>query len=561
MADDKGFEFESVGLASVLAGNVLQIPPHQRDYAWTADKVQQLFSDLATAKDSNLDYFLGTIVTIKKGDQKPLDVVDGQQRLTTTYLMICAIRDYLVKIDRGNDAVRNIEGTILNTIDRRTGDRPRLTLNTDDREFFRALTKKSVNLNELKPTRDSHDLLLEAAKLAAKWVTKVTAITDINSVPDVLNRWLDYLEQDAQVVLLKASNGARAFKMFETLNDRGLRTSQADLVKSYLFGEAGEHLDEAQVCWSTMLENLQEIEDDEKSLTFLRHLVIATKKFVRADEIYQVIQDSVRGQSASITFLNEIKRHSATYVATFRPHSDHWSTYPPAVRRALEAFNFFDLKPMRPLIFAVAERFPPQEAVSAISFMLSLSVRLVIAAQTRTGSNEQAFASAALKVFAREIETSNALKSALSKVVISDAEFEQEFSTAKVSNAKLARYYLRTLEASSAGEAEPQFVVNWDETAITLEHVFPKSPSDNEWLDFREDNRRLYKTRLGNLCLLQMTTNSTMPNDSYAAKRPFLKQSGYKLTQSIAQNEKWSPDEIEARQREMAKLAVKAWPI
>lgn len=561
MANDKGFEFESVGLASVLTGNVLQIPPHQRDYAWTADKVQQLFSDLATAKDGNLDYFLGTIVTIKKGDQKPLDVVDGQQRLTTTYLMICAIRDYLVKINRGEDAVRSIESTILNTIDRRTGDKPRLTLNTDDREFFRSLTKSSVKFSDLHPTRDSHDLLLDAAKAAAKWVTQITAIADTNSVPDVLNRWLDYLEQDAQVVLLKASNGARAFKMFETLNDRGLRTSQADLVKSYLFGETGEHLDEGQVCWSTMLDNLQQIEDDERSLTFLRHLVIATKKFVRADEIYQAIQDTVRGQNASITFLNEMKMHSATYVATFRSDSNHWSNYPPAARRALEAFNFLDLKPMRPLLFAVAERFSPQEAVSAISFMLSLSVRLVIAAQTRTGSNEQAFASSALQVFRREISTTKELKTILSKVVVTDVEFEQQFAVAKVSNAKLARYYLRTLESSLAGDNEPQFVVNSDETAITLEHVFPKNPSDSEWPEFEEDDRRLFKTRLGNLCLLQRTPNSTMPNESYDAKRPFLKASGFKLTETIADNERWSPEEVNVRQNQMAKQAVKAWPI
>ena len=121
--------------------------------------------------------------------------------------MICAIRDYLVKINRGEDAVRSIESTILNTIDRRTGDKPRLTLNTDDREFFRSLTKRSVKFSDLHPTRDSHDLLLDAAKAAAKWVTHITAIADTNSVPDVLNRWLDYLEQDAQVVLLKASNG------------------------------------------------------------------------------------------------------------------------------------------------------------------------------------------------------------------------------------------------------------------------------------------------------------------------------------------------------------------
>jgi len=558
---DKSFEFDSVGLAQVLATNTLKIPAHQRDYAWTKDEVGRLLTDLAAAKDKRLDYFLGTIVGIKGGKADPLEVVDGQQRLTTTYLVLSAIRDYLIEIDRGENIINNLDNALLNVPDRRKGNIPRLTLNTDDAEFFRSLTVRSADLSSVAPTRDSHDLLLDAAKMIKSWVRRVTAPLDTNDVADALDGWISYIESDAQVVLLKASNGARAFTMFETLNDRGLRTSQADLVKSYLFGESDEKLQEAQVCWSSMLDNLHELNEDERSLTFLRHLLIATRQFVRADDVYEIIQNRVRGQSDSVSFSNEIRRHSATYVATFRPDSDYWSDHPTKTKKALSAFNRFNLKPMRPLVFAIAERFEKKEFGNAIEYLANLSVRLVLASQTRTGSNEQAFAATALKVFSREIETTEQIKSSLSSVSISDADFEEVFSKAKTSNATLARYYLRALESALAQDPEPHFIANEDEADVTLEHVFPKNPKDGTWVAFADDDRRKYKTRIGNLCLLQKSQNSNLDNDSFEAKKEALGACQYKLTETVAGESDWTPDHIDVRQSQLAKLAVKTWPL
>lgn len=561
MSADKGFDFESVGLAQVLSNNTLRIPPHQRDFAWTEDQVNRLLTDLAAAKDKRLDYFLGTIVTIKGGRTDPLEVVDGQQRLTTTYLILAAIRDYLIEIDRGKNIVDNLDNALLNVPDRQKGKIPRLALNTDDAEFFRSLTATSVDLGQLRPVRDSHDLLLDAAKIMRRWVRKVVATLDTNDIPDALDAWIDYIETEAQVVLLKASNGARAFKMFETLNDRGLRTSQADLVKSYLFGESGEKLHEAQVCWSAMLDNLHEInDDDDRSLTFLRHLLIATRQFVRADDVYEIIQNRVRGQSDSVTFANELRRHSSAYIATYQTDSDFWSGYPSKVRKALASFNRFNLKPIRPLVFSVVERFEKREVGPAIEYLANLSVRLVLASQTRTGSNEHAFAAAALGVFSKEIENTSQLKNALAKVNISDTEFEDVFSKAKASNASLARYYLRALEAVLANDPEPHFVANDDEAQVTLEHVFPRNPKEGTWANFVDEDRRRYKTRIGNLCLLQKSKNSDMRNDSFADKKDALEQCQYKLTETIASEDDWSPEHIDVRQSQMAKLAVKAWP-
>ncbi|MCZ4368256.1 DUF262 domain-containing protein [Sulfitobacter dubius] len=563
MTKDKGFDFESVGLAKVLSSNVLKIPPHQRDYAWTGDQVNRLFTDLAAAKEKRHDYFLGTIVAIKDKDKGtgPLQVVDGQQRLTTTYLLICAMRDKLRAISKGDTIVKNIENVILTIPDRKEGDKPRLTMNTDDDAFFKELTKPNSKLSELRPTRDSHDLLIESVKAARKWVGQISAVVSDSDVPDVIDSWLDYLENEAQVVLLKASDGARAFKMFETLNDRGLRTSKADLVKSFLFGESNNEIDQAQVCWSSMLENLRELDDDERSLTFLRHHLIATRKFVRADDVYEVIQNEIRGSSESIKFLNELKTYSARYTATFHHDSEEWAKHPTETKRAIEAFNKFDLKPIRPLFYAVSLKFNKASFRTATKLLHSISVRLILASQTRTGSNEQAFSNAARAVYQGEITTTKDLKKALKAVLINDSEFIQVFSVAKASNAGLARYYLRTLEGVANDESEPQFIVNEDEMAVTLEHIFPKTPKDGTWSEFSDDERRIFKTRIGNLCLLQKKPNNQMDNSTFAAKKAIFEKSKFVLTANIAEISKWSPKAIEKRQLELAQFAAKAWPL
>lgn len=67
---------------------------------------------------------------------------------------------------------------------------------------------------------------------------------------DVLNKWISFIESNALVMLLTVSNEANAYKMFETLNDRGLKTSQSDFIKNYLFSRVNERLDEIKEKWS-----------------------------------------------------------------------------------------------------------------------------------------------------------------------------------------------------------------------------------------------------------------------------------------------------------------------
>ena len=153
------------------------------------------------------------------------------------------------------------------------------------------------------------------------------------------------------------------------------------------------------------------------------------------------------------------------------------------------------------------------------------------------------------------------LKTALSKNIIQDAEFKEVFAKARTSNGPNARYFLRALQGVIDSDPEPQYLINEDPKAITLEHVLPKKPESGTWTEFQEETRRHYTSRIGNLCLLQQTPNSSMPNDCFASKKPFFKNSEFSLTSDLAELDDWTPSQIDTRQELMSELAIKAWPI
>jgi hypothetical protein len=560
----KGFEFQSLGIGAVLKGQRLKVPPYQREYAWTHEEVRQLYEDLTNAKLDGKDYFLGTIVTIHAGDASPLEIVDGQQRLTTTAIFLAAIRDHLRKLGTASLIVESINNEFLNTIDRVAGARvAKLMLNLDDNDFFsKLIAMEPPPASELKPGRSSHRLLVRAAQIARDWVRDLTKTLSEADQPARLNDWLEYIEFSATVILLKTQSGSQAFKMFETLNDRGLKTSQADLVKSYLFGQSGVRIGEAQSRWSSMRDNLEELKGDDVTINFLRHAFIATRRFVRADDVYDSTNRDIRGETSSVGFLTDLERLSRVYVATYRTDSSHWDGHPPAAAKALRVINYFDIKPMRPLILAIAMRFSEKLAAPALALLVSISVRLIIASATRSGTNEQTFASAALGVFKEDIATVGKLKEQLARVAVNDADFRETFVTARSSNSELARYYLRALEAAAANESEPWHIVNDDSSAITLEHVLPKNPPSGTWETFKDDDAAdRYLKRLGNLCLLQKTPNSDMDNGDFEKKKPIFESSPLVFTNQIATFKEWSPASVEGRQKAMAEMALRAWPL
>lgn len=557
----KTFSFDDIGIAKIFVDHRLSIPPHQRDYAWTKEEVSQLFSDLEAAYRGGSEYFLGTIVAIEDEKTGELQVVDGQQRLTTTYLLLTAIRDYLSRKGVGKEIAVSLQNSYLYSSDRREGFKQRLSLNTDDRAFFRELTSgRSEPGWPPEASRTSHRLLKQAYDLASVRVESIATSVSGVDAPETLNNWIDYLERSAQVILMRAHDQARAFKMFETLNDRGLRTSQADLVKSYLFGLADKQVGVAQAKWSNMLENLQELGDDDPQVSFLRHYLIAFSSFVRADDVYDAIQSKYKTEGSALSFLRSLADTSRTYVATFNPDSEHWNSYSDLTLKHLADFNFFDLKPMRPLVLATATKFGRNEFEKAIRHLGALSLRLVLTARTRSGVNEQAFADTAIKITNGDISSYSELVRSLSKVFVTDREFVEAFSRARVSKTSLARYILRELEHVASPKREEAEWVNADPQQITLEHILPRTLPSEGWEKFKPESHVESRTLLGNLCLLKRSENNGMPNDSFDVKRTIYGKSSFKLTSDVADSPNWSPQVIAERQRVMASLALKAWP-
>jgi hypothetical protein len=113
---------------------------------------------------------------------------------------------------------------------------------------------------------------------------------------------------------------------------------------------------------------------------------------------------------------------------------------------------------------------------------------------------------------------------------------------------------------AAKGEATPWFIPNDDKQVINLEHILPQAPQQ-DWAHFNEEELRIYTRRIGNMALLLAKSNSDLANNDFQAKKAVYKESPYELTRMIAQNSVWTKDEITSRQRSLADLALKAWPL
>ncbi len=347
--------------------------------------------------------------------------------------------------------------------------------------------------------------------------------------------------------------------MFETLNDRELRTSQADLIKNYLFGRSGARFQEVQSRWAYMRGALEGLDDEDITINFLRHSLIVMRGYLREAQVYDAVQEAVKGEHGAVTFASTLENLSSSYVATFYPEHENWNGYPDSVRRAIEVLNLLNIKPMRPLLLAVAAKFSQKEASLAYKFLVALSVRLIIASSTQSGSVEVPLAAASHAIFVEGIITASDLKLRLSDITPTDVEFKTEFETTRVTASRSARYYLRSLEMAAKDEREPWFIPNDDRSIINLEHILPKKPLSN-WPEFKTEEVSIWSNRLGNQALMRASDNSDLQSDCFVDKKAVYAKSPYVLTSQVASAARWDTAAIAERQKSLADLAVKTWP-
>jgi uncharacterized protein with ParB-like and HNH nuclease domain len=542
------------GIGHAISDNKLTVPLYQRSYAWEESHVNDLYDDLLTSiRNAEDEYFIGSIV-ISAGNERE-EVVDGQQRLATISIFLAAIRDYFQTQD-DQARVDHIQSQYLSSTDRRSLEEvPNLRLNNNDNNYF----YNSIILNpaeDMEATKASHDRLLSAYKLAKK---KISAyISTSNNPTDSLLDLCEFIDEHLKVILVKVPNHANAFTIFETLNDRGLELAISDLLKNFLLGQADNRLIEVQENWAKMYSLLENTENEDLVVTFLRQYWSSIHGLTRERDLYKRIKAKITSKQRAIDFSSNLEEAARVYVALIDTSNSFWSDYSNSAKNHMATLNLFRMTQMRPLLLSIISKFNSREVEKSLKFLVSVSVRFLIYGGLGGGALEQQFSERAKEVSSGEISNMSQLKEKLSRIP-TDTQFKEAFETTTVSKQYLARYYLMTLEKAKNGEENPELIPNADTSAVNLEHVLPKTP-DETW-NIDQDTHRAYVKRLGNLAIMSAKLNSEVGNSSFESKKDLYKKSNFALTKSIADYDTWSPNAINERQRELADLAVKTWKI
>ena len=559
-----GLSFEERGIANALAQRILRVPLNQRSYAWTPEEVQTLLDDLYRAFDDSEEiYFLGTIV-LTRGPNKQWEVADGQQRLATTSILIAAARDYLLELGDDDGAKKYQSAYLLDYDVRKKDSTPKLYLNYEDHEFFLNTILKAPKDRKTFEGQSfgSHERLTEASKLAASHVRKIVAALPDSEKPVRLYDWIDFLNEASKVIIIMVPGRVgNAFKMFETLNARGMEASKTDILKNYLFDLAKAKLGDVHPHWVGMLSTIEGVGEDDLLVKFVRHYWISQNGPTTERDLGTAVEKAIRAERQAMDMIRALHANSSDYVALLYPR-DHgrWNDFSRDGRDALFTISReLGGEQIRPLLLAVARSFSIKEAEKAFALMVSWSVRFLIAGGGGGGVLDKNYGLRAKEVSKAEIKTAKQLRERMADVVPSDTAFQRAFASASVRKTNLARYYLRALELYVKDEKHPQFLPNDDTAAVNLEHILPVTP-DKDW-GVTEEVAAAYHRRIGNMVLLNAKQNVDLGNKPFAEKRDVYKKSPFILTSEVGKAKKWGPDQIEKRQDQLSKLAPTVWPI
>lgn len=558
MSQFQEIKIQLEGISNVLKTKRFRVPAYQRSYAWEEEHVAELLQDIHDAIQSKEnEYFLGSIVVTGPIDGKH-DVVDGQQRLTTISLLISAIKDIFAAIG-DHEVVVSVKNDYLASTDRRTKEKePKLTLNEVDNELFQELIEDAEKIDPTKFQRQSHQLLLSAAKQIHDYLNALIAAS--KDEEETLHNWLEYLESSLKVIVVAAPDDSNAFVIFETLNDRGLELAISDLLKNYLFHKSGDKIEETKNRWLSMIAVLEATSEDPLTVTYLRHFAMSRYGLVRERDLFNTIKKKVTNKKSAIQLATDLSNTVKVYSALVNTDHDLWQKYDQHVRVRVASINLLNMSQIRPLLIAILEKFDAKKIEESFRLLESVAVRFQIVGGVGGGTLERIYSDSAKAVFEGEIKTPQEIISAFTTLP-TDSAFRQAFSVAQISRQNLARFYLSRLESALNGTNIQELVPNPSTGHINLEHVLPQTLTEVWLKSWKSDVARGYQKRLGNLALLNSKENSKTGNEDFAKKCKAYTESSIMLTRRIAEFSEWSPESIDTRQRQMAELAVKAWPI
>ena len=552
-----------------LIGNGLtyRIPRFQRDYSWTEEEWEDLWADiLGTIQEGGEPaHYMGYLV-LQSQDEKSFDVIDGQQRLTTLTLIVLAALKSLKRLveeksnsENNQQRMEQIRQTYIGYLDPVTlVSRTKLALNRNNDNYFQTYLVPLGHLPQRGFRASEHSL-----RKAFEWFDKRVREYAKKANGDegvALASLVETMSDRLFFTVINVTDELNAYKVFETLNARGVRLSSTDLLKNYLFSvlhRDNEHPNEMKALedrWEAMVSRL----GSESFPDFLRTHWISRRTFVRQSELFKTIRAKVSNREAVFELLRDMEEDMDTYLALTNPEAASW---PPDLKGFAQNLRMFSVRQPFPLLMAAHRKFSASDFESLLRCCVTISFRYNVIGSLPTNEQERAYHSVAQKLSSGAVASMAAALEALKSVYPSDDVFRAAFSekiirTTHSRNLRIVRYILCALEKQANGQE-----YDFESDSFNVEHVLPQNPASG-WAAFSNEEAEAMAYRLGNMTLLNQSQNRALGNAEFTIKKPVLAASNFVLTKKLAEeNADWTPERIAARQKAMAKVSTGIWRI
>jgi len=578
------FKAESLSILELFQNSTYEIPRFQRDYAWTREQCESLWTDWKNLIDTNSTaHFLGPMVVVRIENQgKKFLVIDGQQRITTLQMIISLIRDRWVELNPGKKQTdmgpKPYEDICKSLIENGAPLYKKVFtpnfyiaetfMNYVQRELDDVERKKFTDLKKLTEQERDH-----AEELFSAYRYFRDEIEGLNF--DQLLNYEQRLLNDFLVLRIDAVEIDNAFVLFDTLNNRGLDLTQGDLVKNYLFQQMGEVIasqvsnEVAKILqdWDSIAEKVSLVKLD----NFLRYfLIIKLNSKIQKETIFKKIQSQYQGKQAVKQLIKELSDFSDLF-ALIEGNDKFSGIYKDELNAMFEDLGDLDQSTQAVFLLAALKRFNNYEKKEHYT-QLSIAVRAAEILSFRfliCGRNaqdiENIWREGAILLLSSSKSDQEALDQALEFLkgsLPSNEELKSELSNKVIRSSKFARYILRKIE--NARKAGNVWVLAGS-SKLDVEHIAPKSPDgEHDWRSVMAGdlNYRSIIYLIGNQTLLSRGPNRKAKNAEFEKKKKIYleeKEDLPKITQDILKNKKWNQAAVVKRSKDLAIESLNVW--
>lgn len=530
------------------------VPKFQRDYSWDKEQWADLWQDIETMRENNEDHYMGYLV-LQVTQDKLFKIIDGQQRFTTISLLILsAIKciDDLAKegeeTEANNKRSRVLKDNYIGKEDPVSLDYDnRLVLNRNNDAYYKDYIVK-LDLAKVRNLKTTEKLMRHCFDFFVGQLKK------LEYTGQEYAAFIENVAENLYFTQIIVTDELNAFKVFETLNARGVQLSSADLLKNYLFSVVDassahtSRIDSLETKWIALTNNIKA----EKLQDFIRYYWNMSHKMIRSNIVFKTIRDEIKTEENVFRFINDMIRYSEVYMALLDKNDELWSD--PEIKELVGLLALFRLRQPMSVLMTAQMNLDEEEFKKVLKTIVMVCFRYNVICDKNPNDQELPFNKLAIYIGANHRADLNILK----EIYIDDNTFKNSFMDKTFvytsSNAKKIRYILGKIEKFKGG------VPSVDETTddATIEHILPRDYNENWDIDPDVANRMVDK--LGNCCLLERSKNRDLQNIEYAGKKEVYSSSIYLTTRQIASDyDEWHEDNVNKRQRIMANAAVSIW--